>query len=36
VQNALAAIAVGLELNIPFEKVKAGIEKFTGVFRRWK
>ena len=36
VQNALAAIAVGLELNIPFEKVKAGIEKFTGVFRRWE
>lgn len=35
VQNALAAIAVGLELNVPFAKVKAGIEKFTGVFRRW-
>jgi UDP-N-acetylmuramate--alanine ligase len=35
VQNALAAIAVGLELRVPFEKVKAGIEKFTGVFRRW-
>ncbi len=36
VQNALAAVAVGLELNVPFEKVKAGIEKFTGVFRRWE
>ncbi len=36
VQNALAAIAVGLELKVPFEKVKAGIEKFTGVFRRWE
>jgi UDP-N-acetylmuramate--alanine ligase len=36
VQNALAAIAVGLELTVPFEKVKAGIEKFTGVFRRWE
>ncbi len=36
VQNALAAIAVGLELGVPFEKVKAGIEKFTGVFRRWE
>ncbi len=35
VQNALAAIAVGLELNVPFSSVKAGIEKFTGVFRRW-
>ncbi|CAG0930467.1 UDP-N-acetylmuramate--alanine ligase [Planctomycetaceae bacterium] len=36
VQNALAAIAVGLELNVPFAQVKAGIEKFTGVFRRWE
>jgi len=36
VQNALAAITVGLELNVPFENVKAGIEKFTGVFRRWE
>lgn len=36
VQNALAAIAVGLELNVPFAKVKSGIEKFTGVFRRWE
>jgi UDP-N-acetylmuramate--alanine ligase len=35
VQNALAAIAVGLELKVPFSSVKAGIEKFTGVFRRW-
>lgn len=35
VQNALAAVAVGLELQVPFAKVKAGIEKFTGVFRRW-
>ena len=36
VQNALAAIAVGLELKVPFAQVKAGIEKFTGVFRRWE
>lgn len=36
VQNALAAIAVGLELNMPFEKAKAGIEKFAGVYRRWE
>ncbi|MGB2959661.1 MAG: UDP-N-acetylmuramate--L-alanine ligase [Bacteroidota bacterium] len=36
VQNALAAIAVGLQLNVPFEKVKTGIEKFSGVFRRWE
>jgi UDP-N-acetylmuramate--alanine ligase len=36
VQNALAAIAVGLQLEIPFPAIKAGIEKFTGVFRRWE
>ena len=36
VQNALAAIAVGLELRVPFRLVKTGIEKFTGVFRRWE
>ena len=36
VQNALAAIAVGLELQVPFRLVKTGIEKFTGVFRRWE
>lgn len=36
VQNALAATAVGLELQVSFSKVKAGIEKFTGVFRRWE
>jgi UDP-N-acetylmuramate--alanine ligase len=36
VQNALAAIAVGLQLNVPFDRVRAGVEKFTGVFRRWE
>ena len=36
VQNALAAISVGLELGIPFAKIKSGIEKFGGVFRRWE
>jgi UDP-N-acetylmuramate--alanine ligase len=36
VQNSLAAIAVGLQLGVPFELVKAGIEKFTGVYRRWE
>lgn len=36
VQNSLAAIAVGLELGVPFEKAKVGIEQFTGVYRRWE
>lgn len=36
VQNALAAITTGLELGVPFEKIKKGIEQFTGVYRRWE
>jgi UDP-N-acetylmuramate--alanine ligase len=36
VQNALAALTVGLQLGVPFSKAKAGIEKFTGVYRRWE
>jgi UDP-N-acetylmuramate--alanine ligase len=36
VQNSLAAISVGLELGIPFAKIKSGIEKFAGVYRRWE
>jgi UDP-N-acetylmuramate--alanine ligase len=36
VQNALAALTVGLELGVSFEKAKAGIERFTGVNRRWE
>ncbi|HVN48268.1 MAG TPA: UDP-N-acetylmuramate--L-alanine ligase [Bacteroidota bacterium] len=36
VQNSLGAIAVGLELGVPFEKIKAGIERFAGVYRRWE
>jgi UDP-N-acetylmuramate--alanine ligase len=36
VQNALAAIAAGLELGVSFDKVKSGIEQFTGVYRRWE
>jgi UDP-N-acetylmuramate--alanine ligase len=27
---------VGLALGIPFDAVKRGIEKFTGVYRRWE
>jgi len=36
VQNALAAISVGLELGVSFSQVKEGIEKFSGVYRRWE
>ncbi len=36
VLNALAALTVGLELGVPFPKAKEGIEKFSGVYRRWE
>ncbi|MEC8424477.1 MAG: cyanophycin synthetase, partial [Myxococcota bacterium] len=35
VSNALAAIAVGLELGVPFEKLADGLDGFTGVDRRF-
>lgn len=36
VRNALGAIGVGLELGVNFDRVKRGIEKFSGVYRRWE
>lgn len=36
VKNALAAVATGLELDIDFEKIKSGLERFEGVFRRFQ
>ena len=36
VYNALAAIAVGLELDMTFESIAAGLGKFTGVNRRFQ
>ncbi|MEX0944900.1 MAG: UDP-N-acetylmuramate--L-alanine ligase [Balneolaceae bacterium] len=36
VKNALAAIALGIELEIPFEQIKSGLERFDGVFRRFQ
>jgi UDP-N-acetylmuramate--alanine ligase len=36
VRNATAAIAVGLGLDIPVDKVRKGLEKFTGVDRRFQ
>lgn len=34
VLNALAAVAVGLELEVPFAKITAGLESFCGIHRR--
>lgn len=36
VKNALAAVAVGLELDIDFKYIKSGLERFEGVFRRFQ
>ena len=36
VKNALAAVAVGLELDINFKDIKSGLERFEGVFRRFQ
>lgn len=36
VKNALAAVAVGLELNIDFAQIKSGLERFEGIFRRFQ
>jgi UDP-N-acetylmuramate--alanine ligase len=34
VRNALAAIATGLELGIPFDKIRDGLAEFSGIARR--
>jgi UDP-N-acetylmuramate--alanine ligase len=36
VRNALAAVAVGLELDIPFAKIQKALAAFTGVDRRFQ
>ncbi|MCZ7558069.1 MAG: UDP-N-acetylmuramate--L-alanine ligase [Bacteroidia bacterium] len=36
VQNALAAVAVSLELGIPFEQIKRALDAFAGAFRRFE
>ncbi|HEV3140929.1 MAG TPA: UDP-N-acetylmuramate--L-alanine ligase, partial [Vicinamibacterales bacterium] len=35
-QNALAAIAVGLELGLPFDRIAAGLGEFRGAERRFE
>jgi UDP-N-acetylmuramate--alanine ligase len=35
-QNALATVAVGLELGLPFERIAAGLHDFRGVERRFE
>src|SRR5262249_11366215 len=35
-QNALAAVAVGMELGVPFERIAAGLREFRGAERRFE
>ncbi len=36
IQNALATIAIGIELNIPIIKIKKTLKSFTGIQRRFQ
>ena len=36
ISNSLASIAVGLELEVPFDKIKNALESFRGVHRRFE
>ncbi|MBI5343045.1 MAG: UDP-N-acetylmuramate--L-alanine ligase [Deltaproteobacteria bacterium] len=36
VSNALAAVAVAMELGIPFDRVRAGLDEYGGVVRRFQ
>ena len=36
VKNSLAAIAVALELDLPWDRIRSGLEKFKGVHRRFE
>ncbi|HYP53626.1 MAG TPA: UDP-N-acetylmuramate--L-alanine ligase [Pyrinomonadaceae bacterium] len=36
VYNALAAVAIGLELEVPFETIAKGLSEYTGVNRRFQ
>ena len=36
IKNALVAVVTGLQLGIPFEKIKTALEKFAGVYRRFE
>jgi UDP-N-acetylmuramate--alanine ligase len=36
VRNSLAALAVGLDLEVPFDRIQAGLQAFSGVDRRFQ
>lgn len=36
IQNSLLAVGIGLELDIPFKDIHAGLEQYSGVYRRFE
>ncbi len=36
VQNALAAICIGLEFDVPFDRIRGALEQFEGIARRFE
>ena len=36
IRNALAAVGIGLELGMPFEQIRTGLARYSGVFRRFQ
>jgi UDP-N-acetylmuramate--alanine ligase len=36
VKNSLAAVAVAMEMNVPFEVIKKSMKSFSGVYRRFE
>ncbi len=34
--NSLLAVSIGLELDVPFKEIHAGLEKYNGVYRRFE
>ncbi|MFO8145454.1 MAG: UDP-N-acetylmuramate--L-alanine ligase [Candidatus Syntrophosphaera sp.] len=36
IQNSLLAVAIGLELDIPFKDIQAGLANYSGVYRRFE
>ncbi len=36
IQNSLLAVGIGLELDIPFKYIQAGLQEYSGVYRRFE
>ncbi len=36
IQNSLLAVSIGLELDVDFDKIRAGLKQYSGVYRRFE